>query len=68
MTNREWLNSLSNEELVNWIYMDRTKVFDMKENKIVIFAPNCSPCLTEVVIGWTSYQERLKQWLKEERK
>lgn len=68
MTNREWLNSLSNDDLVNWIYAENTKCWDFKQNKDVIYAPNYSPCLNEVVIGWTSYRGRLRLWLDEERK
>lgn len=33
----------------------------------VVFAPNYSPCLEEIVMPYTSHKERLKQWLSEQK-
>ncbi len=68
MTNKEWLATLSEEDFANWLYSERTRTYDLEHNKMVVFAPNYSPCLQEVVIGWTNYHQRLVMWLKEERK
>lgn len=67
MTNREWLNSLSNEDLVNWIYADETHIWNPETKEDIVFAPSYSPCLHEVIRTWTSATFRLKQWLEEER-
>ncbi len=68
MTNKEWLATLSEEDFANWLYTDRTRTYDVEHNKMVVFSPNYSPCLKEVVIGWNDYHQRLVMWLKEERK
>lgn len=68
MTNREWLNNMTDEDFVNWLYADRTRVFNVEKGDYVVLAPNYSPCLHEVTMGWTSGEMILKQWLKEERK
>lgn len=67
MTNREWLNSMSNEDLVNWIYAEKTYDIDFEKGKTIVYAPSYSPCLLEVVQRWTSWADRLRKWLEEER-
>ena len=67
MTNREWLNSLSNEDLVSWIYAEGTMTFNIKTMQYKIYAPNYSPCLAEIVAGAISNRLCLKKWLDEER-
>lgn len=67
MTNREWLNSLSNEDFVKWILEDYTRYYDINKREEVVFAPGYSPCMQEVIRGWTSSSFRLAQWLDEER-
>ena len=67
MTNREWLNSLSNEDFVKWIYAEETRTWNPDTKETLVFAPNYSPCLNEIVRLWTSATFRLQQWLEEER-
>ena len=67
MTNKEWLATLSEEDFANWVYAERTRQYDFKNNKVIVYAPNYSPCLEEVVMGWNDYHERLVMWLKENR-
>ena len=67
MTNREWLNSLSNPEFVKWMLEESTRYYDFNKREEVVYAPNYSPCMQEVVRGWTSVSFRLEQWLDEER-
>lgn len=67
MTNREWLNSLSNEDLIKWIYAEETRTWNPNTNEMLVFAPNYSPCLNEIVREGTSSTFRLQQWLEETR-
>ena len=67
MTNREWLATLSEENLANWIYAEQTRVFDPVSLQEKVIAPDYSPSLYEVVLGWSSAYYRLVAWLKEER-
>ena len=66
VNNREWLNTLTDEELADWIYASQTKQYDPKTNQTKAYAPY-SPCLNEVVSGWNSARGRLIEWLREER-
>ena len=67
MTNREWLNSLSDDEFIKWIYADETYTWNINTGEKVVFSPGCSPCLNEVVRSYISATFRLKQWLEETR-
>lgn len=67
MTNREWLNSLSNDDLMRFIFLDRsfyeTIDKDGKASKIVLCEP--SPVLKEVVDNYNNAPARFLQWLNE---
>lgn len=69
MTNREWLNSLSNVDFVRFIFADRsfyeTIDKDGKATKIILCEP--SPVLKEVVDNYNSASARFLQWLDENR-
>ena len=68
MTNREWLNNLSNEDLVKWLYVEHTRTFDPQTLEEIVFMPECSPSLHEITVQWTSAEYGLLKWLEEERK
>lgn len=67
MTNKEWLATLSEEDFANWIYAERTAIFDPNKMELIIHSPEYSPCLNEVVMAWNDSRSRLIDWLKEER-
>jgi hypothetical protein len=67
MTNREWLATLSDEDFVNWIYAEKSIFHDPKTFKVVEQAVYY-PTKTEITMGWTSYSDRMLQWLGEERR
>jgi len=62
MTNREWLNSLTDEDFIKWLIDSET--FDEKTYKC--FEP--SPKYDTLKWSWTSTALGLAEWLKEERK
>ena len=61
MTNREWLNSLSNEDFIKWC-LD-PEVVDFKTLK----SENPSPRLESIKYRYTSSRHGLLDWLNEER-
>ena len=58
MTNREWLSTLSVDELWEWLTSPAVKM-----------TVECKQELTKygVELGWSSASGRLLQWLKEEK-
>ena len=62
MTNREWLNTLNNEDFVKWC-LDR-EVIDFKTFK----SENPSPRLETIKYSYTSSRGGLLDWLGKERK
>ena len=61
MTNREWLNSLTDDELVEWLTNEHSLDWNtMKPRKV-------SPTLNEIMFTATSSSWAIQQWLKEER-
>ena len=78
MTNREWLNSLTDEELMHWLYDERSEIVEWRDSigyyengekvsvKVPIFDKLC-PRFHEIGRGWTSSSGRFAQWIKEER-
>lgn len=71
MKNREWLNTLTNEEFVDWVMSDYVSAYWYTEdNQIEWFRPpqSYSPTVAEIVSRTTDARIRLKEWLNEERK
>lgn len=61
MTNREWLETLTDEEFVEWLLNEHSLDWStMKPRKV-------SPTLREVMVVATSSSWAIKEWLKEER-
>lgn len=72
MTNKKWINQMSDQDFVNWIYQKHSvqyvfaKGSDIAEAKAIV--PEYSPTLNEVTDSCISAPARLAEWLKEERK
>ena len=62
MTNREWLNSLSDEDFVKWL--TENEIFDEKAYKCL----EPTPKYDTLKWRWTSTALGLTEWLKQERK
>ena len=62
MTNREWLESLTNEEFVTWLVCDEE--YDRKAMK----PKQPTPRLSTIKYASISVTNSLKEWLEEERK
>lgn len=81
MTNREWLNSLTNEELMHWLYDEHSEIVEWRDSigdyydengertnvQIPVF-DKLYPRFHEIGRGWTSSSGRFAQWIKEERR
>lgn len=80
MTNREWLNSLTDEELMHWLYDEQSQIvgwrdsigdyYDKNGERTNVQIPICDklyPRFHEIGRGWTSSSDRFMQWIKEER-
>ena len=78
MTNREWLNSLTDEELTHWLYDEQSEIIGYKKEKgfmncreiVYVDMPiydKLYPRFHEIGRGWTSASGRFAQWIKEER-
>lgn len=81
MTNREWLNSLTDEELMHWLYDERSEIVEWRDSigdyydkngektnvQIPVF-DKLYPRFHEIGRGWTSSSGRFMQWIKEERR
>lgn len=78
MTNREWLNSLTDEELMHWLYDEQSQIigwkdavgYDSKGNKVEVQMPvldKLYPRFHEIGRGYTSSSGRFAKWIKEER-
>ena len=78
MTNREWLNSLTDEELIRWLYDERSGVvglqdtvaYDSNGKKFDVQIPiydKLYPRFHEIGRGWITPRGRFAQWIKEER-
>ena len=66
MTNRQWLNTLTNEELAHWILDKESSLCaDKKSGKM--YYDNLSPRLREVYAFYNDAVLRLIEWLDEER-
>lgn len=59
MTNKEWLSTLSIEELWEWLTSPAVEMTVEGKQALTKYG---------VELGWTSASCRLLQWLKEERK
>lgn len=64
MTNREWLESLSDEEFAIWLAKDEEII--PVDGGFLCAEP--TPRLKTLKSGWTSAAVGLTHWLKEERK
>lgn len=62
MTNREWLESLTDDELVEWMLLG--EFFDPQKLKMA----DPTPKLYTIVRRGINAKYSLKEWLKEERK
>lgn len=62
MTNREWLQTLTDDELVEWLVCDEE--YDRKAMK----PKEPTPRLSTIKYASISVTASLKEWLKEERK
>lgn len=79
MTNREWLNSLTDEELTCWLYDEQSEIIGYKQveatlastgETVLVDMPiydKLYPRFYEIGRGWTSASGRFAQWIKEER-
>ena len=65
MTNREWLNTLSDEDFVKWCLAEGNMVFDFAKNDYEIMQPY--PTLHTIKYSFTSSYDALLKWLGEER-
>lgn len=79
MTNREWLDSLTDEEFTHWLYDEQSQIvrwkdaigYDSHGEKVEVQIPifdKLYPRFHEIGRGWTSSSGRFAQWIKEERK
>jgi len=59
MTNKEWLSTLSVEDLWDWLTSPAIKMTVNGKQELTKYG---------VGLGWSSASGRLLQWLKEERK
>lgn len=66
MTNREWLESLSDEEFVTWLTQDEELVPSEDGDTFISAQP--SPRFRTLKFQWTSIAAGLTHWLTEERK
>ena len=72
MTNREWLHSLSDEELISWLlddempYPENNAIDDNGVPYATCIQP--TPKFITIKLGDISSRGRLKKWLKEERR
>lgn len=66
MTNREWLNSLSDEDFVTWLTKDEDLVPSKDGDRFIGVQP--SPRFRTLKSEWTSLAAGLTNWLREERK
>ena len=62
MTNREWLESLTNDEFVTWLLYDEW--FNPETDKMV----EPTPRLSSIKRMGINTEYSLKEWLKEERR
>ena len=71
MTNREWLNTLSNKEFAEWLYSDyRVMTTTNKNYETTWVKPpkSYSPTLKEILYCWhIPPKQRLAEWLEEKR-
>ena len=65
MTNREWLNTLSDEDFTKWCLYEAQNFFNRKTNEYDIVQPY--PTLHTIKISFTSSYDGLLKWLNEER-
>ena len=63
MTNREWLNSLSNEDFVEWLIYD--EVWEASDGCIKIYQPH--PKLGTLRRSSTQTGSFIREWLNKER-
>ena len=64
MTNREWLNSLSNENFMFWLY-EKTGIKYFKDDKLYCF--EYYPTKHDITAASTHSQLALQEWLDKER-
>lgn len=69
MTNREWLNTLSNEDFAKWCLKEETvrHIFDKSKN-ISYEINEPTPKLETIRKEYTSSYDGLLKWLNEERR
>lgn len=79
MTNREWLNSLTDEEFMHWLYDKQSEIVSWEAPKPYLvdggklvytqmpIYDKLYPRFHEIGRGWTSSSGRFAQWIKEER-
>ena len=68
MTNREWLNSLSNEDFIKWLYNHEEPTPYEYEGNTFYKCEQPTPKLETIARGSTHTRMALKKWLDEERK
>jgi len=66
MTNREWLNSLTNEELVEWLFKESSSHFNYQKGDYEI--DYIHPTKYEISWNYTQSELGMKQWLEENHK
>ena len=63
MTNREWLNTLSDKEFVEWLIYD--EMYEVSNGYIKMYQP--TPKLATLARSSTQTETFIKEWLKEDR-
>lgn len=68
MTNREWLNSLSNEDFVEWLFgFDKLNLYKTYEGKWDVTIKSIYPHLQTFIGGTNNARLAISLWLEEER-
>ena len=66
MTNREWLNTLSNEDYTRWIF-EHSSIYRVDTRSQTIYYDSLYPRLREVYATYVPGDMRFLDWLKQDR-